>query len=119
MIDRLRARLGRWMDESLIYWIGALLILVVGVQIGIARGRELERTGGPAPETTLAVPADLPRCTNGDPPQRWTRVDAEAMIHAAQQAYSTAGHYGGSPAHKLAWASEGLLALELVKACWW
>lgn len=105
-----------------------LLVFVVGVQIGTtverARRSAGERAGvqaGPPPTTSGTAPAAplaglQPRCTNGDPPQEWTRVDAEAALHAARMSLETARHYQ-VPALKQAWALEAIAGYLYVLAC--
>ena len=57
------------------------------------------------------------RCTPGDPPTAWTRLDAEGELQAARMYLATADHYA-VPALKSLWIQRAAVSLELVKLCW-
>lgn len=109
-------RLERIADIGLKAGVIALLILVVGVQLGVRHGRWLAaRESSPA-----IVQASTPlRCAQSPEtgPVAWTVVDAEAVIQAAQQYLATAEHYQ-VPALKHAYAAQAEALLRLVELCY-
>jgi hypothetical protein len=80
---------------------------------------DLEPTASPSGPVPLPAPSPTPlRCVNGDPPQTWTRIDAEAAYHTAAMHLRTAEAAG-------LWNDRGQRAVRLATAqllevlvCW-
>lgn len=102
------------------------LAVLVALALGMRLGGHLERQQGGGAErgvvagvgasSTVALPTL--RCTNGDPPRGWSRLEAEARLHTAQMSLRSAEHHGVWTDLGLRWSGLAKAQMMEVDLCW-
>lgn len=99
-----------------------VLALVVGMRAGVwlaekeVAERE-RRVVAEAPRVPAVTPSTL-RCTNGDPPRAWTRVETEGRMHTAQMSLRSAEFHGVWTDLGRRWSQLAEAQMAEVRLCW-